>query len=92
MNKTITLPVVNPFTIGELLYFFEIQTAYAGELLNINAFDQPGVEEGKKPLCPCSASMVTTKNAANWTAQSQKRQNIYSDRQYMNMWPLCKMS
>ena len=47
MNKTITLPVVNPFTIGELLYFFEIQTAYAGELLNINAFDQPGVEEGK---------------------------------------------
>ena len=45
MNKTITLPVVNPFTIGELLYFFEIQTAYAGELLNI--FDQPGVEEGK---------------------------------------------
>ena len=47
MNKTITLPEVNPFTIGELLYFFEIQTAYAGELLNINAFDQPGVEEGK---------------------------------------------
>ncbi len=47
MNKTITLPVANPFTIRELLYFFEIQTAYAGELLNINAFDQPGVEEGK---------------------------------------------
>ena len=26
---------------------FELQTAFAGELLNINAFDQPGVEEGK---------------------------------------------
>ena len=47
LNKTITLPEVNPFTIGELLYLFEVQTAYAGELLNINAFDQPGVEEGK---------------------------------------------
>ncbi len=47
MNKTITLSEINPFTIGQLLYFFEMQTAYAGELLNINAFDQPGVEEGK---------------------------------------------
>lgn len=47
MNKTITLPQVNPFTIGQLIYFFELQTAYAGELLKINAFDQPGVEEGK---------------------------------------------
>lgn len=48
MNKTVTLSEINPFTVGQLLYFFEMQTAYAGELLNINAFDQPGVEEGKK--------------------------------------------
>lgn len=47
MNKSIRLPEVNPFTIGQLLYLFEVQTAFAGELLNINAFDQPGVEEGK---------------------------------------------
>lgn len=47
MSHTIVLPEVNAFTIGQLLYLFEIQTAFAGELLNINAFDQPGVEEGK---------------------------------------------
>ncbi len=47
MNKTILLPEVNAFTIGELLFMFEIQTAFAGELLNINTFNQPGVEEGK---------------------------------------------
>jgi len=47
LNMTITLPEVNAFTIGQLLYLFEVQTAFAGELLNINAFDQPGVEEGK---------------------------------------------
>lgn len=47
MNKTILLPEVNAFTIGELLYLFEMQTAFAGELLNINTFNQPGVEEGK---------------------------------------------
>ena len=44
---TLTLPEVNAFTIGQLLYFFEVATAFAGELLGINAFDQPGVEEGK---------------------------------------------
>ena len=46
-NMTITLPEVNEFTIGQILYMFEVATAFAGELLNINAFDQPGVEEGK---------------------------------------------
>ena len=47
MNMTITLPKVTAQTLGQLLYFFEVATAYAGELLNIDAFDQPGVEEGK---------------------------------------------
>lgn len=46
-SKTITLPEVNAFTVGQLLYLFEMQTAFAGELLGIDAFDQPGVEEGK---------------------------------------------
>jgi glucose-6-phosphate isomerase len=47
LNMTITLPAVNAHTLGQLLYFFEVATAFAGELLYINAFDQPGVEEGK---------------------------------------------
>lgn len=48
ISKTVILPQINPFTVGELISFFELQTAFAGELLNIDAFDQPGVEEGKK--------------------------------------------
>ena len=47
MNRTIILPEVNAFTIGQLLYLLEVETAFVAELLNINAFDQPGVEEGK---------------------------------------------
>ncbi|MBO5068107.1 MAG: glucose-6-phosphate isomerase [Clostridia bacterium] len=47
LNYTITLPEVNAFTIGELLYLFEMETAYAGAMLNINTFNQPGVEGGK---------------------------------------------
>jgi glucose-6-phosphate isomerase len=47
LSYSITLPQVNAFTIGELLYLFEMQTAFAGELLSLNAVDQSGVEEGK---------------------------------------------
>ncbi|NLG26203.1 MAG: glucose-6-phosphate isomerase [Clostridiales bacterium] len=47
MSQTITLPSVTPSTVGQLLYFFEMVTAYAGELLDIDAFNQPGVEESK---------------------------------------------
>ncbi len=47
LNYTVTLPEVNAFTIGELLYYFELETAYAGAMLNIDTFNQPGVEGGK---------------------------------------------
>ncbi|MDD3334042.1 MAG: glucose-6-phosphate isomerase [Eubacteriales bacterium] len=47
MSQTIVLPEVNAYTIGQLLFFFEMATAYAGELLDIDAFNQPGVEESK---------------------------------------------
>ncbi len=47
-NYTIMLPEVNAFTIGELLFMFEMETAFAGEMLGINTYDQPGVEGGKK--------------------------------------------
>ena len=47
LNKTIYLPLVNAFTIGQLLFFFELETAYAGEMFNIDAYNQPGVEGGK---------------------------------------------
>ncbi|MBQ2714103.1 MAG: glucose-6-phosphate isomerase, partial [Clostridia bacterium] len=47
MNRTIMLPEVNAFTMGQLLMFFMIETAYAGAMLGIDTFNQPGVEEGK---------------------------------------------
>ena len=47
LNFTITLPEVNAFTIGQLLFMFEMQTAYTGAMLNIDTFNQPGVEGGK---------------------------------------------
>ena len=48
LNYTIHVPEINAFTLGELLFLFELQTAYAGAMFNINTFNQPGVEAGKK--------------------------------------------
>ena len=47
LNHTIYLPIVNEFTIGQLLFLFEMETAYIGEMLNIDTYNQPGVEGGK---------------------------------------------
>jgi glucose-6-phosphate isomerase len=46
-NCAIRVKRVDARTVGALLYLLEMQTAYAGELYNINAFDQPGVQLGK---------------------------------------------
>ena len=46
-NMTFLVPRVSPFTVGQIFQCLEIATAFAGELFQINAFDQPGVEAGK---------------------------------------------
>jgi glucose-6-phosphate isomerase len=46
-SMTITLPEISEWTLGQLIYMLEVETAFIGELYNINAFDQPGVELGK---------------------------------------------
>ncbi len=47
MNRTILLEDVCAESIGELMMFFQLETAYCGKMLNIDTFNQPGVEEGK---------------------------------------------
>lgn len=47
LNYTIMLNEVNAYTIGALLYMFEMETAFCGAMLNIDTFNQPGVEGGK---------------------------------------------
>ncbi len=47
-NCTFTLDKVDEEHLGAFLQLMEFETAFLGELLNINAFDQEGVELGKK--------------------------------------------
>jgi len=49
-NILIEIPRLNEFWIGYLMYFFEKACALSGYLLNVNPFDQPGVEAYKKNM------------------------------------------
>jgi glucose-6-phosphate isomerase len=45
---TMSIPEVNAFNIGLLIALYERAVGYYGSLVNINEYDQPGVEAGKK--------------------------------------------
>ena len=45
---TISIPEANAFNIGALIALYERAVGFYGSLVNINAYDQPGVEAGKK--------------------------------------------
>lgn len=47
-NFTITFPQVDAYHVGQFINLWQITTAYAGLLLNIDAYDQPAVELGKQ--------------------------------------------
>ena len=47
-NSTIYIDRVDAATLGGLIMFSQYMTAYAGEFYDVDAFDQPGVEYGKK--------------------------------------------
>lgn len=49
-NILISLPLLNEFYIGQLLYFFEIACGISGGVLGVNPFNQPGVEAYKKNM------------------------------------------
>ena len=46
-NLIVTIPEMNEYTFGYLVYFFEKACAISGYLLGVNPFDQPGVEAYK---------------------------------------------
>jgi glucose-6-phosphate isomerase len=49
-NIRIELPKLNEYYIGQTLYLFEKACAISGYILDVNPFDQPGVEAYKKNM------------------------------------------
>lgn len=49
-NLRISIPKLNEYYLGQLIYFYEFACALSGYLLDVNPFDQPGVEAYKKNM------------------------------------------
>ncbi len=49
-NIRISVPELSEYYIGQLIYFFEIACGISGLVLNVNPFNQPGVEAYKKNM------------------------------------------
>ena len=49
-NMTITIKKFDASTLGQLYYFFEKAVAITGYLLEVNPFNQPGVEAYKSKM------------------------------------------
>ena len=48
LSSTIICPRVHGFALGQLFYLLEMEAVVLAELLGVNPFDQPGLEEGKQ--------------------------------------------
>jgi glucose-6-phosphate isomerase len=48
MAMTLSVPQLNPFTLGQLFYLFEAATVFAGALHRVNSSDQPAADEGRR--------------------------------------------
>ncbi len=49
-NIRVSIPKLDEYYLGQLIYFFEIACGISGYVLDINPFDQPGVESYKKNM------------------------------------------
>lgn len=60
-TTSIILPELTPFTLGVLIAAYEHKVFVQGIIWNLNSFDQPGVELGKKLAKPIRAQIESKK-------------------------------
>ncbi len=76
VSNTIFLKELTPYSLGMLLAIYEHKTFVHGVLLNINSFDQMGVELGKK-LAGNVLSNITKSVASNEDSSTNGLINFY---------------
>ena len=68
----IVIPEISAYVLGQLIYFFEMGCAVSGYMLEVNPFDQPGVEAYKKNMF----ALLGKKGFEEKTAELNKRLGI----------------
>jgi len=79
MTLTLTLPQLNPFTLGQLFMLFEAATVFAGARHRVNSADQPAAEEGRRLTFGLAGRKGWEDRAAEveeWLASKASRDNV----------------
>lgn len=74
-SGTLVLPELNEEALGELFMLYEWATAYMGELLDINTYNQPGVQAGKD-------AMYALLGRSGFEEQKRKLEKLSSGKKY----------
>jgi glucose-6-phosphate isomerase len=62
-SLAISLPALTPYALGQLIWHLEVSVAALGALWEVDPFDQPGVEEGKRNLAALMGKPGTEERA-----------------------------
>jgi glucose-6-phosphate isomerase len=76
-SATIRFETIDPQSVGQFIYLYEFTTSLMGELLNIDAYDQPAVELGKK----ATFALMGRDGYADMAAEMKKHARI--DRKFL---------
>ena len=71
-NIRLSVPELNEYYLGQIIYFFEIACGISGNILSVNPFNQPGVEAYKK-------NMFALLNKPGYEAESKAIQERLAD-------------
>ena len=71
-NIRLSVPQLNEYYLGQIIYFFEIACGISGNILSVNPFNQPGVEAYKK-------NMFALLNKPGYEAESEAIQKRLAD-------------
>lgn len=69
-NLTVSIPEVNPATVGALIALYDRAVGFYASLVNINAYHQPGVEAGKKAAASVLKTQSDVRGALSATPQT----------------------
>lgn len=90
-NIILTVDKLNECTIGHLIYFFELACAMSGRLLEVNPFNQPGVEKYKKNMFRLlgKPGYVEEKKVKEEKAEKPKRGRKRKNKKYKKLIKIC---
>ena len=72
----LVIPEISAHVMGQLIYFFEMACALSGYMLEVNPFDQPGVEAYKKNMF----ALLGKKGFEEQTKELEKRLEVRGER------------